>query len=223
MFPLELRKQSAAARPKFSLNLTPAICRQRMHRVLPMICTTTPERVAAIWTLLRTPELPDLEQGPRSGVLPYRQLEVRLRGLCAELMLGMETTDRVVSAGLLYHDHHNEAHDLVEDMTDAEGAVIHAIVHRREPDFWNARYWYRRVGDHPIYRSMTGRVVELAGTDATSSVARRLVLSGTLDPLAFVDACESVVRKGAADPVAQFLRRLQHAEFEALLDHLVVG
>lgn len=139
------------------------------------------------------------------------------------MMLGTETTDRVVSAGLLYHDHHNEAHDLVEDMTDAEGAVIHAIVHRREPDFWNARYWYRRVGDHPIYRSMTGRVVELAGTDATSSVARRLVLSGTLDPLAFVDACESVVRKGAADPVAQFLRRLQHAEFEALLDHLVVG
>lgn len=156
-------------------------------------------------------------------MLPYRQLEVRLRGLCGELALGPETTDRVVAAGLLYHDHHNEAHDLVQDMTDAEGAVIHAIVHRREPDFWNARYWYRRVGDHSIYRRISSRVVELAGTDATTSVARRLVLSGTLDPLAMVDACESVVRKGASDPVAQFLRRLQHAEFEALLDHLVAG
>ncbi len=188
-----------------------------------MTCTTTPERVAALWNLLRTPELPDLEQGPRPGVLPCRPLEVRLRTLCGDLALGPETTDRVVAAGLLYHDHHNEAHDLVQDMIDAEGALIHAIVHRREPDFWNARYWYRRVGDHPIYRQLTPRVGQLAGTDATTGLAKRLVLSGTLDPLAVVDALETVVRQPATDPVVLFLRRLQHAEFEALLEHLLAG
>ena len=188
-----------------------------------MTCTTAPERVAALWNLLRTPELPELDQRSRAGVVPCRQLEVRLRGLCAELVLGPETTERVLAAGLLYHDHHNEAHDLVQDMTDPEGAVIHAIVHRREPDFWNARYWYRRVGDHAVYRWMTPRVLELAGTEATQGVAKRLVMSGTLDPLALVDACESVVRKPASDPVVLFLRRLQHAEFEGLMDHLVAG
>lgn len=194
-----------------------------MHANLPMTCITTPERVAAIWNLLRTPELPELDQRSRPGVLPVRALEVRLRGLCGELALGPEATERVVAAGLLYHDHHNEAHDLVQDMTDPEGAIIHALVHRREPDFWNARYWYRRVGDHAVYRRLAVRVVELAGTDATGGVARRLVLSGTVDPLALVDAYEGVVRKPATDPVVGYLRRLQHAEFEALIDHLVAG
>jgi len=141
MFPQGLRKVADGARPKFTLNLTADRMRRRMHAILPMTCTTTPERVAALWNLLRTPELPELDQRSRAGVVPCRQLEVRLRSLCAELGLGPETTERVLAAGLLYHDHHNEAHDLVQDMTDPEGAVIHAIVHRREPDFWNARYW----------------------------------------------------------------------------------
>lgn len=193
------------------------------RRVTPMPSSSISGPVAALWDFLRTTELPELTQGPRSGVLPAAQLEVRLRGICSELGLDMETSDRVLAAGLLYHDHHNDAHDLVQDMTDAEGALIHAIVHRREPDYWNAKYWYRRVGDHPIYRRMTGRVMELAGTEATEGLARRLMLSGTLDPLEFVDACEMAARKGAGDPVVGFLRRLQHAEFEALVEHLVTA
>jgi len=221
MFAQGLRKAGVSARLNFNSHLTAGDSRRSMATDHPMTSTTTPERVAAIWSLLRTPELPALDQGPRSGVVPCRALEVRLRSLCGELSLGQDTTDRVVAAGLLYHDHHNEAHDLVQDAIDAEGSVIHAIVHRREPDFWNARYWYRRVGDHPIYFRITPRVSELGGTEATTGLARRLILSGSLDPLAFVDALESAVGKPPSDPVVLFLRRLQHAEFESLVDHLV--
>lgn len=42
-----------------------------------------------------------------------------------------------------------EAHDIVQDLESKEAAWIHAYLHRKEGDDWNAGYWYRRAGkDH---------------------------------------------------------------------------
>jgi hypothetical protein len=40
----------------------------------------------------------------------------------------------------------NEAHELAQDDTDFCGAWVHAYLHRKEGDFNNADYWYRRAG-----------------------------------------------------------------------------
>jgi hypothetical protein len=37
------------------------------------------------------------------------------------------------------------AHQIAQDDTSAEGAWVHAWLHRIEGDFDNARYWYRRA------------------------------------------------------------------------------
>lgn len=42
--------------------------------------------------------------------------------------------------------HWDEAHDIVNEMTNLEGERIHAYLHRKEGDLWNARYWYHRIG-----------------------------------------------------------------------------
>lgn len=39
-----------------------------------------------------------------------------------------------------------KAHDLVDGMSGVEAAGIHAYLHRKEGDQWNANYWYRRAG-----------------------------------------------------------------------------
>jgi hypothetical protein len=49
----------------------------------------------------------------------------------------------------LYVDELERAHDICQTMNDKTGAAIHAIVHRREGDFWNALYWWDRAGGHP--------------------------------------------------------------------------
>lgn len=186
-----------------------------------MMIAADPRHVEAFWKFVRTDSLPGLDQGPRAGVASRAGLEGFLRGFCREAGLGSERSDQVVAVGLLYHDHQDEAHDLVQDLTDVEGSLIHAIVHRREPDYWNAKYWFRQVGDHAVYRRLTPSTQRLADAAGVAELGRRLTLSGTVDPLGFVDACEAVARRKDADPEVVFLRRLQHAEFETLVEYLL--
>jgi hypothetical protein len=49
----------------------------------------------------------------------------------------------------LWHDARGDwdaAHAIAQDIDDAEGAWVHAYLHRKEGDLTNARYWYRRAG-----------------------------------------------------------------------------
>ena len=38
------------------------------------------------------------------------------------------------------------AHEIAQDLTTAWGSWMHAYLHRKEGDLWNAGYWYRRAG-----------------------------------------------------------------------------
>ena len=38
------------------------------------------------------------------------------------------------------------SHDIAQDMQNAMGSWIHAYLHRKEGDDWNAGYWYRQTG-----------------------------------------------------------------------------
>ncbi len=40
----------------------------------------------------------------------------------------------------------SRAHGLVDDLESAEGMAVHAYLHRKEGEAWNADYWYRRAG-----------------------------------------------------------------------------
>lgn len=40
----------------------------------------------------------------------------------------------------------SNAHKLIQDLIDKNAAWIHAYLHRKEGDVWNADYWYRNAG-----------------------------------------------------------------------------
>ena len=49
----------------------------------------------------------------------------------------------------LWHDGHgdwDEAHRIAQSVDDADGAWVHAYLHRKEGDLSNAGYWYSRAG-----------------------------------------------------------------------------
>ena len=47
-----------------------------------------------------------------------------------------------------------EAHQISQDLADAEGSYWHALVHRMEPETWNSDYWFGRVGSHAIFSEL---------------------------------------------------------------------
>ena len=38
------------------------------------------------------------------------------------------------------------AHEIIQDEEDKIGSWIHAYLHRKEGDIWNADYWYNKAG-----------------------------------------------------------------------------
>ncbi len=60
-----------------------------------------------------------------------------------------------LAAGLwLYLDELDRSHTISQSISDATGSFWHGIMHRREGDFGNSHYWFRKVGAHPAFDSI---------------------------------------------------------------------
>jgi hypothetical protein len=127
-----------------------------------------------------------------------------LRGSHARALFpGAASPSGVLAGALLYLGCWDEAHQVAQDLDTAEGSYWHAILHRQEPDSFNAGYWFRRVGRHPIFP-------ELAKAAATLGYPGG---RGPWDPSGFIDYCESASGAGKAIAI-----EVQHAEWQLLLD-----
>lgn len=56
------------------------------------------------------------------------------------------------------------AHDILQDDNSANGAWVHAYLHRVEGDAGNAAYWYRRAGKPVSPQSLADEWNSIAGT-----------------------------------------------------------
>jgi len=113
----------------------------------------------------------------------------------------------------LLFDFFKESHAIAQQVATPSGSYWHAIQHRRESDPANARYWFSRVGDHPIFPELMLDAKELAGPAPHVGVVE-LVASDRWDPDVFVKLCTT-----ASDSVAtQVLLSIQRREWELLFE-----
>jgi hypothetical protein len=118
-------------------------------------------------------------------------------------------------AGLwLRFDFLDESHKISQDIETTSGSFWHGIMHRREPDYGNARYWFRRVGRHPVFEPLCAAARELAGK--SGSQASCLAELRSWDPFEFVELCEQAERGNEA--LASLCREIQRREWELLFE-----
>lgn len=110
-----------------------------------------------------------------------------------------EVDARAVLAGLwLWHDWLDESHKISQGIDSTTGSYWHAVMHRREGDFANSKYWYDRAIGHPVFG-------QLAEFDFPN-------------PRKFVDEVERVYDR-TDDPRHAAAVRLQRMEWNRLFDY----
>ena len=152
-----------------------------------------------------------------------RSLIKELQTITLEDLLGAKVSDRLmaqaVRAGLLLVvDAWNEAHEVAQDLDSVEGSYWHGIVHRREPDAGNAKYWFRRVGTHPIFARLGEW--DSSFSPPVKQVFSKLIPSGSWDPFMFIDVCVGNV-DGDSSELCSTLVTLQAREIRLLLEHCI--
>jgi hypothetical protein len=122
-----------------------------------------------------------------------------------------------ISGVWLLHDYLDESHTISQAIETPSGSFWHGIMHRREGDFSNAKYWFRRVGRHPAFDAIGQRAAELGAARGEERALKSLINAGQWDPFTFVDLCEANVHgKGSTH---ELCLDIQQAEWESLFDH----
>jgi hypothetical protein len=171
-------------------------------------------------SLIATPDLPVLGPTPRAGRLPLPELNQRIDRFLADTKVDAALQPSVRSAALLWHDYLDESHTISQNISSANGGFLHGIMHRREPDYPNAKYWFHRAGRHRSFSDIAKQVTRLLETKGETELAARLAPRGDWDPFAFVDSCQQAAQWPSPDARVQRLQAVQEIEFDCLLAHL---
>ena len=153
---------------------------------------------------------------------PNEAVREKLRQLSPKNVLGnAPIADRamascLISALWLYHDFLDESHTLSQDIDTPTGSFLHGIMHRREGDFGNAKYWFRRVVQHPAYEPLHVAVEEIFSEQKPGRATSPVASQSSWDPSRFVDAVEQTVGSGSAEE--RICQEIQQAEWWLLFD-----
>ncbi len=132
-----------------------------------------------------------------------------------------EFADCVQSALFLYFSDLDRSHTISQSIHSTTGSFLHGIMHRQEPDFSNAKYWFRKVPSHEVFPVLREAALEQWGAAGDSRwESLRAAVGGRSDWDAFwlVDQCEAV-RHGGAPEMEGALLEAQRIEWQLLFDY----
>jgi len=157
---------------------------------------------------------------PLGPGLPSAEARERLADMSNEDLCGGPPVSEIHAdccrCGLwLAYGYLDESHTIAQGIETADGSYWHAIMHRREPDYDNSKYWFNRVGDHPIYRDLAASAKILAaGVPVAPDWMKR---DSAWQPARFVDLVAEASQPGS--PLLSLATGLQDAEWQLLFSH----
>lgn len=121
---------------------------------------------------------------------------------------------------LLWADCLEKSHKLIQEISTETGCYWHGIMHRREPDYNNARYWFQRTGEHAAFPEVYAQALDDLTQDGAPE-SRKLLSTlegwGIWEPELFIQLVEQA-GNGYGPGEIRALEIVQLAEIRALLD-----
>lgn len=166
--------------------------------------------------LLAGDRLNELGPGRPRGSVPELETALARSDLFAGSVLSRAMANCCRAGIWLLYDHFDRSHALSQDIDQQSGSYWHGILHRREPDFSNAKYWFRQVGPHPVFELLQRAACDLAGSLPHDRAADYLLTQSSWDPFRFVDLCEASLTGRSTS--GELCRQIQRVEWELLFD-----
>ncbi len=125
----------------------------------------------------------------------------------------------------LWNDSLDAAHELVEHLNTPTGSALHGIMHRREGDFDNAKYWFHLAGDHPAFHSLQSRAASFLRQNTIprgtlKEAFDKMITQGNWNPYLFINAIAIQESRIGDEEIRSLLEHLQQLELEALIRFL---
>jgi len=129
----------------------------------------------------------------------------------------VEFADAARSGLFLYVSCLEDCHAIAQEIGSTTGSYWHGIMHRQEPDFSNAGYWFHRVKNHEVFPALQQASLEIL-KDNPAPFARQLRSESTWNPFRFIELCQVVYH--SPDPaMEQSLKEIQRAEWQLLFEY----
>jgi hypothetical protein len=172
-----------------------------------------------VWPILASLEtaMPALSPDRPNPALAAQVIDID-QGLLTRFPAASRDQLGCVQAGMwLLADDLDRAHTICQEIPSALGSAWHAVMHRREGDFSNSLYWWRRAGAvhwaDPLDGTSLLDAVRQTLAASVAAEAKVFAVGGVYDPAALVRAAE---RAPAAGAWAETLAALQRWEWLSL-------
>jgi len=152
-------------------------------------------------------------QMPLDSGSPVTEMSDELAGLTvSQAFAGNEVANpdyaqACLSGVWLLYDFLDESHTISQKISNPTGSYWHGIMHRREGDYSNSKYWFRRVGEHEVFERLAEEVEQLPHNSVPH-----------WDPFAFVDACEQAMHNSDSSAISA-CQQIQQLEWQMLFDY----
>jgi hypothetical protein len=112
----------------------------------------------------------------------------------------------------LHLDFLSESHRISQNIPTDSGSFWHGIMHRREGDYWNSKYWFRQVGDHPILSVLQSGVVQFVNWNELPELRNK-----SWNPFLFIDIVQKY--NGTNSDMEIICKKIQQLEWQLLFDY----
>lgn len=113
----------------------------------------------------------------------------------------------------------DRSHTISQSIEAPEGSFLHGIMHRREGDFSNAKYWFRRSGVHEVHHLLARQILQQQATFQLSGLPLKQLTHPETLANELVDLCQQAV--SGKPQWTEDLQRICWWELELLLFYCI--